>query len=224
MANVTYTFQAGTKAQAAQVNKNFQDCINAINLNTSSIETLDAQVDSLGLTTANKNGSSSERFSVANPVNNQDAIPISFFVGHITWCAFDSVPYSCLVCDGSEISRTTYSRLFNKIGTAFGEGDGSTTFNLPDLIDKFIQGNTTVGTYKEAGLPNITGSFSYDGGGTGDGTGCFTAVGGRGFIHTNEQQDRIPTRTFDASRSSSIYGNSTTVQPPALTLLPCIIY
>lgn len=37
-----------------------------------------------------------------------------------------------LLCDGSAVSRSTYSDLFAKIGTTFGAGDGSTTFNLPD--------------------------------------------------------------------------------------------
>ena len=44
-----------------------------------------------------------------------------------------STPDNWLLCDGSAISRTTYSQLFNVIGTKYGTGDGSTTFNLPDL-------------------------------------------------------------------------------------------
>lgn len=42
-------------------------------------------------------------------------------------------PRGWLLCDGSAVSRTAYSELFAKIGTAFGPGDGSTTFNVPDL-------------------------------------------------------------------------------------------
>ena len=42
-------------------------------------------------------------------------------------------PRGWLLCDGSAVSRTVYSELFAKIGTAFGPGDGSTTFNVPDL-------------------------------------------------------------------------------------------
>lgn len=41
------------------------------------------------------------------------------------------IPSGWLVCDGSEVSRTTYARLFTAIGTIYGVGDGSTTFNLP---------------------------------------------------------------------------------------------
>lgn len=43
-----------------------------------------------------------------------------------------------LKCEGQAVSRTTYARLFAKFGTTFGSGDGSTTFNLPDLRDKFL--------------------------------------------------------------------------------------
>lgn len=51
-----------------------------------------------------------------------------------------TAPENWLICDGSAISRTDYSELFNAIGTTFGEGDGSTTFNLPN-----IKGRTIVG-------------------------------------------------------------------------------
>ena len=129
------------------------------------------------------------------------------------------MPEGWLLCDGAAVSRETYAALFNIIGTTYGSGNGSTTFNLPNLADKFIQGNATAGTVKAAGLPNITGMgwnmmgknasdwsgvFYTDGMGT-YGTQTGTAIGG-GNLH------------FDASRSSSIYGSSTTVQPPALTM------
>lgn len=44
-----------------------------------------------------------------------------------------TIPENYLLCDGSAVSRTTYSLLFNVIGTIYGAGDGSTTFNLPDM-------------------------------------------------------------------------------------------
>ena len=46
-----------------------------------------------------------------------------------------SVPTGFLECDGSDVSRTTYSALFTVIGTTYGSGDGSTTFGLPDFQD-----------------------------------------------------------------------------------------
>jgi len=54
-----------------------------------------------------------------------------------------SAPTGYLLCNGSAVSRTTYSALFAVIGTAFGSGDGSTTFNLPDFRDRFPVGAGT---------------------------------------------------------------------------------
>ncbi len=51
-----------------------------------------------------------------------------------------TTPAGWLICDGSAISRTTYSNLFANIGTAYGSGDGTTTFNLPDLRGRFLRG------------------------------------------------------------------------------------
>lgn len=57
----------------------------------------------------------------------------TFPIGAISEYAGATAPTNWLICDGSAISRTTYADLFNVIGTRYGTGDGSTTFNLPDL-------------------------------------------------------------------------------------------
>jgi microcystin-dependent protein len=54
-----------------------------------------------------------------------------------------SAPSGYLLCNGSAVSRSTYSALFAVVGTAFGSGDGSTTFNLPDFRDRFPVGAGT---------------------------------------------------------------------------------
>ncbi len=54
-----------------------------------------------------------------------------------------SAPTGYLLCNGSAVSRSTYSALFAVIGTAFGAGDGSTTFTLPDFRDRFPVGAGT---------------------------------------------------------------------------------
>lgn len=51
-----------------------------------------------------------------------------------------SIPSGWLRCDGSAISRTTYAALFASLGTTYGTGDGSTTFNLPDMRGRVIAG------------------------------------------------------------------------------------
>lgn len=80
-----------------------------------------------------------------------------------TILAFGGVtaPSGFLICDGSAVSRTTYANLFNVIGTRYGAGNGSTTFNLPKLNDgSFVRGVSTsaVGTKYNASLPPLTAS------------------------------------------------------------------
>ena len=61
-------------------------------------------------------------------------------VGAIVTYPVDSIPSHCLECNGATISRGTYPELFTAIGTTYGEGDGSTTFKIPDLRGEFIRG------------------------------------------------------------------------------------
>lgn len=61
-------------------------------------------------------------------------------IGQIIAYAGSDEPNGWLKCDGRAVSRETYAALFSVIGTTFGSGDGSTTFNLPDLRDSFPVG------------------------------------------------------------------------------------
>ena len=60
--------------------------------------------------------------------------------GGVIYYAASMAPAGWLECNGSAISRTAYANLFAVVGTTFGAGDGSTTFNLPDLRGEFIRG------------------------------------------------------------------------------------
>lgn len=60
--------------------------------------------------------------------------------GTVIWTARNTAPPGYLKADGSARSRTEYSTLFSAIGTTFGAGNGSTTFNLPDLRGEFVRG------------------------------------------------------------------------------------
>lgn len=51
-----------------------------------------------------------------------------------------AAPAGFLLCDGSAVSRTTYASLFTAVGVSFGQGDNSTTFNVPDLRGRFLRG------------------------------------------------------------------------------------
>lgn len=61
-----------------------------------------------------------------------------------------SAPTGYLLCDGSAVSRATYSALFSVISTVWGIGDGLTTFNVPNLTDMFLRGSgsSSVGVYE----------------------------------------------------------------------------
>lgn len=134
----------------------------------------------------------------------------------------------CLLGNGAAVSRTTYANLFALLGTAFGEGDGSTTFNLPDFRNKTLWGaNDNLMAILAAGLPNITGNvFPITYVGASDGT----PIGGDGAFETVTYRSisigkadyfgtgYYPYANFNASRSSTIYGKSTTVQPPAIAV------
>lgn len=65
--------------------------------------------------------------------------------------ASDAVPSGYLLCDGAAVSRTEYAALFSTLGTAFGVGDGSTTFLLPDLRARFVFGANSTYTRGETG-------------------------------------------------------------------------
>lgn len=61
--------------------------------------------------------------------------------------AGSAAPDGWLLCQGQAVSRTTYAALFASLGTAYGVGDGSTTFNLPNTQGYFLRGAGTTGIY-----------------------------------------------------------------------------
>lgn len=149
----------------------------------------------------------------------------------------------CVKLNGATVNRADYIRLA-KIATdknlwtsspstepyKYGNGNGSTTMVLPDYRNRVIQGGDNVAILS-AGLPNITGSvggFTYSLAGVGatDGaSGAFVSGGNLTSFANNLQNDWYDfIASFNASRSSAIYGAANTVQPPALVLLPQIKY
>ena len=145
-------------------------------------------------------------------------------VGSIEFFAMATPPAGYLKADGSAVGRQTYPDLFSAIGTTFGVGNGETTFNLPDLIDRFAEGSHSPGRKLEAGLPNISGGMSPTGLASVSNTyGAFYNELSTITDYRSDVREGYGVRWgFNASRSSSVYGASQTVQPAALTLLPCI--
>lgn len=106
-------------------------------------------------------------------------------------------PEGALLCDGAAVSRTMYADLFDTVGTKYGSGDGSTTFNLPDLTDAIISKTVTKTAYTTAGSSTFTAAKSglykitIKGGGGGGQTGVTNysgAGGGEGGTTITYQQ------------------------------------
>lgn len=118
--------------------------------------------------------------------------------------------------EGAEVSRETYAQLFEIYGTTYGEGNGETTFNLPDFRNRAIWGASDFG-YIEAGLPNITGTLAdILTGENSSVSGCFT----RDYFSTGRYNgssgQTASNFNLSLANSNPIYGSSTTVQPPAV--------
>jgi len=147
--------------------------------------------------------------------------------GSMIHFAGNVVPAGFLVCNGAAVSRTDYANLFAAIGTLYGAGDGSTTFNLPDARDRVLQGASStyaVGTRIAAGLPNITGKVYWSNAGN-------PAASGEGALYWS-MNDAAGTRvtdegypaniSIDASRSSSYYGVTTKPQIDGISVYTLI--
>ena len=173
-------------------------------------------------------GADSNDYSAATTKWVRDLVQAAVPTGTILPFDGTNVPSGYLVCNGAAVSRTTYAALFAVLGTRHGEGDGKTTFNLPNAHRRFLEMTTTtseVGETVEAGLPNITGQFRAQG--SPDkrtkNSGAF-ANDGKGRIDggLSNEGDYEDLRSFNASRCSALYGGSSTVQPPSLRALAII--
>lgn len=142
-------------------------------------------------------------------------------IGVIQAFSGQTIPHGYLLANGASYKVADYPDLYAVIGNTYG-GD-TENFNVPNLVDKFIEGSTTSGTEKEAGLPNITGGWmpSVPVGYENYVTGAVTnEIKSSGFVSSSGTQLAIGAGfKIDASKSSAVYGKSDTVQPPALTMV-----
>lgn len=150
-------------------------------------------------------------------------------VGMIVPFSGTQVPDGFLICDGSAISRTLYSDLFAAIGTTYGSGDGSTTFNLPNFVNRTFWGGSTSGTVLNGNVPNITGEYGrdVDTGGLERTSGYFKGAFGKGAEVNNSigfSTSDGNLLTFDASRSSNRYTSNNIVRPECIQTYFCIKY
>lgn len=169
-------------------------------------------------------------------------------IGEVRWFAMSQPPEGWLVCNGAAVGTSDYAALFAAIGKTFTPRhligidppvedpiySDPIHFRLPDLAGKvpwYEPVKHGVGAVIDAGLPSLTGRATFiqtDGQdqSTYPDVGCFYWSVYNHDWKTSAINEGPAKRDllFDASRSNNIYGASTTVQPPALCLLPCIRY
>ena len=138
------------------------------------------------------------------------------------------LPAGYIKANGATVQRADYPRLvaladkhnlWTDDTTAnaglFGRGDGSMTMVLPNWMEVEGYANDNIGRYIFPGVPEITGGYSRGG----EHIDYGAPYSSYGAISANSKNVN-----FKASRSNPIYGASTTVQPPAINLIPIIKY
>lgn len=156
--------------------------------------------------------------------------------GSVAMYPVATIPTGWLKANGAAISRTTYSALFAAIGTTYGAGDGSTTFNLPDLRGEFIRGfddgrgvdsGRVFGSLQYDQMQRITGIQDLTAarfvGGTSAGALSQQSVGSSGASSTSAGTRII----FDSANSPNARTSETTggeTRPRNVALLACIKY
>lgn len=137
-------------------------------------------------------------------------------VGEIFFFAKSTPPEHALACDGAAVSREAYPELFRAIGTTFGSGDGSTTFNVPDLRGEFVRGwdngrgvdsGRTIGSSQQDEI--ISHRHLVNAQSVVSGAGPIFCVGGSSTSTSND---------------STLYTGGTETRPRNIALLPCIIF
>jgi len=111
------------------------------NSNFVAIRAPDNAASDITLTLPNSDGNANDVLQSDGSGNlSFTALPQAVPTGSVHLMASTTVPSGYEKCNGQALSRTVYADLFAEIGTAFGAGDGSTTFNVPDLRGEFVRG------------------------------------------------------------------------------------
>src|SRR5210317_2397277 len=135
-----------------------------------------------------------------------------------------SVPSGFLECDGSAVSRTTYATLFGIVGTTYGVGDGSTTFNVPDLADNVPVGKSNNKALASTGGANTVTNSGNVGTNTNTNINVTGNVGGStanatlsvAQLASHNHQIEVPIAASPNSQSQAVQSNPTRIGQLAL--------
>lgn len=128
--------------------------------------------------------------------------PQAFLAGMLMPYASTSAPTGWLLCDGSAIDRTTYADLFTLIGTTYGAGDGSTTFNIPDLRGRIPTGLDNMGGASANRITNTQADTLGGTGGNENVTPTGSISGSTGSTTLSTAQIPSHTHTYQATNFS----------------------
>jgi microcystin-dependent protein len=151
--NTTYTFSGADTITSAKLNNIIDDTT----FTGDAIQGTTLQVVSPGKLAVNAGGITSNELASNSVTTAKLTSEIASSLvpsGAVMAFAMNGAPTGWLAANGSAVSRTTYSALWTALGTTsspYGQGDGSTTFNLPDLRGYFVRGSGTNSDGTESG-------------------------------------------------------------------------
>ncbi|MGT2429236.1 phage tail protein [Cupriavidus basilensis] len=141
--------------------------------------------------------------------------------GAVVFHAKSAAPAGYLKANGGAVSRTTFIDLFNEIGTVFGSGDGSTTFNLPELRGEFIRGwddSRGIDASRVFGSGQASQNLAHSHGSGGTNNGIWVDAPGLFAINAGGSVLNMNRATSTAS------DGGTEARPRNIALLACIKY
>lgn len=162
----TITNNLKSTSGSLNISTNSASVVDNINITTGANMFLDCGLSGIGKIYLTKDGGACMSIDDAGAIFNVDVDffgqttidPFTVFnmmpTATIIQNASSVVPSGFLYCDGTAVSRTTYSTLFNRLGTTYGPGNGSTTFNLPNYKGAFLRGASS----------QVVGGITYAGG------------------------------------------------------------
>jgi microcystin-dependent protein len=172
-------------------------------------------------------------------INNGQLLEGGIPSGTVVPWSDSSIPSGFLECNGQAVSRSTYATLFGIIGTTYGVGDGSTTFNVPDLQDNVAVGKSGTKNLGSTGGANTVTSTGNVGGSTANATLSIAQLASHshtsgannslGFPNPQQNSGKNPTAINTGSAgsggghshnmSATFTGDATSVVQPYLTIV-----
>jgi|TARA_R110001583_G_scaffold20056_2_gene77806 microcystin-dependent protein len=168
--DIIFQQRDGTEVARIEDNGTFNVVTGKLAINATAITSTAAEVNLLdgdtsvgsSITIADADGVIVNDGGTMKSVPASDLRAYSMPAGAVTPFAGASAPTGFLLCDGAAISRSTYSVLFTAISTTYGTGDGSSTFNVPDLRGRVVAGQDDMGGSSANRLTDQTGGLNGD--------------------------------------------------------------